>query len=169
MHFVEFLGFSIPVQVFHFTPKIRCLGEPEKAFLGFCSNSSISKAAQPRSGDFPAQGAAREGGGGFVFSNSCRISSECQGFFTCSVDSRCSWKLRGSSENQQSLRLPPSANLPKGLCENVRRCVTYQNGRVKGAGGSRWDPHMGSHAVLCTLKHAYIYGTEGDPVCGVCI
>lgn len=28
VHFVEFLGFSIPVRVFHLTPKIRCLGEP---------------------------------------------------------------------------------------------------------------------------------------------
>lgn len=91
-------------------------------------------------------------GGGFIFSNPGRNPSECQGFFTCSVDSAQVWKLHGISENQQALLLPQLILL-KAHIEMVLE--------LRSKGGRLID-------VICTQTHFVHTGSVHKTTC-ICV
>lgn len=159
-------AWDFPYTVACFTPKIRCPVSPKEGepFLGFCTDGgcfAFSKRCSPDLGFSPLPGAGQKEEGGFLFSDPGRNSSECQGFFTCSVDSTRVCKLHDISENRQPSLLP-SANLTRGLHWNARHCVKCNRELYRGRGCYRRDVHTDS---LCAKTHTRIHNS--CPICAV--
>lgn len=126
-------AWDFPCTVLCFTPKIRCPVSPkELSFLGFCTDGgcfAFSKRCSPDLGFSPLPGARQKEGGGFLFSNPGRNSSECQGFFTCSVDSTRSANYMtsmriGNLDSSRQLILPEACIEMPGIVSSASENCT---------------------------------------------
>lgn len=128
----------------------------ELSFLGFCTDGgcfAFSKWCSPDLGFSPLPGARQKEGGGFLFSNPGRNSSECQGFFTCSFDSTRSANYMtsvriGNLYSSGQLILPEACIEMPGIVSSASENYT---------GGGAVTDGMCTQTVSCVQKHIHAY------------